>query len=76
MKANRRELAYWAHNADLGTDAEGNLLEVRSLPPLEAGQFRTVYVPLDDARPIVWDAFINGRGEICAPDGTALSRGR
>ena len=72
----RAELGYWTPNASLGTDAGGDLIEVRSLPPLEAGQFRTVYVPFDDARPIVWDAFIDGRGELCAPDGTALSRGR
>jgi len=35
-----------------------------------------VYVPFDDARPIVWDAFIDGRGEICAPSGASLTRGR
>lgn len=71
----RAELAYWAPNADLGTDAGGDLIEVRSLPPMAAGQFRTVYVPHDDARPLVWDAYVDGRGDICSPDGTSLTRG-
>lgn len=62
----------WKWNANLGRGPSGIVLEVMRLPPGPPRRFRTVYVPDNPERPIVWDVHDGTAGRLEDENGHAL----